>query len=156
MDEIAGGVTVFIIFLGMSSPIIVVGLVYYFLKRLEHKRIIAAIEKGVPISELGIDPKEQDKKSEGPGWVRDQSKGITLLIIGLGIGFVLWGLGGQGFGPIGMGLHMWVFWIIPIVFLGNAIGLIVRSRMRRKYEKPERVELSENNTDQSDDNIAIQ
>ena len=148
MDQIAGGLEVFIIFLGMSTPLIVIGLVYYFLKRLEHKRIIAAIEKGVPIPELGIVSKKQ-KKNEGPGWIKDQSKGITLLIIGLGIGFVLWNFGSGLEDLVGMGSTPWVFWIIPIVFSDNGIGLIVRSRMRKKYEKPAPAEedLSENNTD---------
>lgn len=148
MDEVAHGLGVFIIFLGFSSPVIVVGLVYYFVKRLEHKRIIAAIEKGVSISELGIGTKKQ-KKNEGPGWIKDQSKGITLLIIGLGIGFVLWNFGSLGLEKlVGIRSTPWVCWIIPIVFSGNGIGLIVRSRMRKKYEKPAPAEeLSENNTD---------
>ena len=146
MDQIAGGVTVFIIFLGFSSPVIIIGLVYYFIKRLEHKKIIAAIEKGVPVSELGICAKEA-QKSAGPSWVRDQSKGITLLIIGLGIGFVLWNIRSQAL-SIGSNMNAWVFWIIPIVFLANGVGLIIRSSQRKKYEKPEQAEeLSENNTD---------
>jgi hypothetical protein len=33
-------------------PVIVVGVVYYLKKRLEHKQIMAAIEKGTPLSEL--------------------------------------------------------------------------------------------------------
>ncbi len=133
-----GGLTAFIVFLGISSPIIVVGMVYYFVKRLEHKNILAAIEKGVPVSELNICTKKQHK-SNGPGWVRDQYKGITLLIIALGIGFVLWNVRGHG------SFDTWVFWIIPIVFLANAVGLILRSQQRKKYEKPESEELSENN-----------
>ena len=145
MDEILGGLEVFIIFLGMSTPLIVIGLVYYFLKRLEHKKILTAIEKGVPVSELGIVSKKQ-KKNEGPGWIRDQSKGITSLIIGIGIAIAFWFLlrGAETDTQ-----HIfWVLWIVPIVFLGNGIGLIVRSRQRRKYEKPELAEeLSENNTD---------
>lgn len=141
MDEVTHGLSVFIIFLGFSSPIIIVGLVYYFVKRLEHKKILAAIEKGVPVSELGIVSKKQQKNA-GPGWIQDQSKGITLLIIGLGFSFVAWTIGG-----FGREIETF-FWIIPIVFLGNGIGLVVRSRMRKKYEKPEPAEeLSENNTD---------
>ncbi len=145
MDQIAGGVTVFIIFLGFSSPIIVIGLVHYFLKRLEHKKILAAIEKGVPVSELGI-VSEKQKKNEGPGWIRDQSKGITLLIIGIGIAITFW--------LLWRGAEMdtkhifWIIWIVPIVFLANGTGLLIRSRQRKKYEKPAPAEeLSENNTD---------
>jgi len=41
MDELVGGIIAFLVFLGLSIPIIVIGLVYYFMKRLEHKQILA-------------------------------------------------------------------------------------------------------------------
>ena len=135
---------VLIVFIAPAIPILVIGMVYYYKKKLEHNEILAAIEKGVPVSELGIGTKKQ-KKSDGPGWVQDQSKGITLLVIGVGIGIAFWQF-------LGLGNHagvMNVMWIVPVVFLGNGIGLIIRSRQRKKYEKPEPAEeeLSENNID---------
>ncbi len=128
-------IVVLIVFTALSMPVIVAGLVYFGKKKLEHKQIIAAIEKGVPVSELSIGRQANNmkqNKSDGPGWVQDQSKGITLLIIGIGIGVPFWffidSFDGGMFN---------VMWIIPVVFLGNGIGLLIRSRQRKKYEKPE-------------------
>ena len=135
-------IIVLIVFTAPAVPILVIGLIYYHKKKLEHKEVLAAIEKGVPISELNIGTKKENK-SYGPGWVQDQGKGITLLVISVGIGFVFW-----------LALEPWyragvmnILWIVPVVFLGNGIGLIIRSRQRKKFEKPEpaEAELSENN-----------
>ncbi len=143
MADLMGGLTILLIFIGLSTPIIVIGMVYFFKKKLDHKTLVAAIEKGVPVSELNLSlPKK--KKNDGPGWVQDQSKGITLLVIGIGIGAVLLPI----FGPITENYTIiGVFSIIPIVFLGNGIGLLIRSRQRRKYEKPEPVEEAEQITE---------
>ena len=152
MPGISETLIVLIVFTAPAIPILVIGMIYYHKKKLEHKEVLAAIEKGVPISELSIGPKKQDK-SAGPGWVQDQSKGITLLVISIGIGFVFW-----------LALEPWyraglmnVLWIMPVVFLGNGVGLIMRSKQRRKYEKPAPAEeLSENNTDRSNDSAVVQ
>ena len=122
---------VLIVFTAPAMPILIIGMVYYHKKKLEQKQILAAIEKGVPVAELNIGTKKQSK-SQGPGWIQDQSKGITLLVIGIGIAIAFWffvnSLGGGVF-------H--VMWIVPVVFLGNGIGLLIRANMRRKYEKTE-------------------
>lgn len=99
MTQILQGITVLIILLGCSSPIIVVGVVYYLKKKLEHKQIMAAIEKGTPLSEL----RPPKPKPTGPAWIKYVSVGIALLIIALGflvsgaleivIAFVLCGVG---------------------------------------------------------------
>jgi hypothetical protein len=122
---------VLIVFTAPAVPILIIGLVYYHKKKLEQKQVLAAIEKGVPVAELNLGAKKQSK-SQGPGWIQDQSKGITLLVIGIGIAIAFWffvtSLGGGVFN---------VMWIVPVVFLGNGIGLLIRSNMRRKYEKTE-------------------
>ena len=89
MEPLIGGLTALIVMIGMSTPIIVIGLVYYYKKKLEHRQVIAAIEKGVPVSELNLNA-SKEKKSDGPGWIKDQSKGTTLLIIGIGIVVAFW------------------------------------------------------------------
>ena len=124
---------VLIVFTAPAVPILIIGLVYYYKKKLEQKQILAAIEKGVPVAELNIGTKKQNK-SAGPGWIQDQSKGITLLVIGIGIGLAF--LPFLGFGRA-LNPTMHVMWIVPIVFLGNGIGLLIRANMRRKYEKME-------------------
>ena len=122
---------VLIVFTAPAMPILIIGMVYYHKKKLEQKQILAAIEKGVPVAELNLGAKKQSK-SQGPGWIQDQSKGITLLVIGIGITIAFWffvtSLGGGVFN---------VMWIVPVVFLGNGIGLLIRANMRRKYEKTE-------------------
>ena len=122
---------VLIVFTAPAVPILIIGMVYYHKKKLEQKQILAAIEKGVPVAELNIGTKKQNK-TEGPGWIQDRSKGITLTLIGIGIAIAFWFLVTNMGGGV---FH--VMWIVPIVFLGNGIGLLIRSNMRRKYEKTE-------------------
>ena len=122
---------VLIVFTAPAIPILIIGMVYYHKKKLEQKQILAAIEKGVPVAELNLGAKKQDK-GEGPGWIQDQSKGITLTLIGVGIAIAFWFLVTNMGGGV---FH--VMWIVPIVFLGNGIGLLIRANMRRKYEKTE-------------------
>ncbi len=112
MDEIVTGMMVLLIMIGVSSPIVVIGVIHYLKKRLEHKQIMAAIEKGTPLSEL-VRPKPQ---LPGPGWIRYVSIGIMLLIISLG--FLL---GGR---------HET---IIAFALLGVGAGWLVRGLLHRKY-----------------------
>ena len=79
MHDIIGAIAVLIILLGLSSPVLIICLFYYFKKRLEHKQIIAAIEKGIPLPELKV------AKPAGPAWIKNLTAGITLLIIAGGI-----------------------------------------------------------------------
>ena len=133
MDDILGGLTALIVFIGMSMPFIVVGLVYYLKKKLYHKEVIAAIEKGMPISELNLRKAKaaEDDQTAGPGWVRDITKGITCLIIAAGIGFVFYYWLIMCCGP----KEAAILWIVPVIFLAKGIGLIMRGNMRKKYEK---------------------
>jgi len=71
------GITVILIFLGLSTPLIIIGLIYYIKKRLEHKQIMAAIEKGTPLSEL------RPPTPATPNWIRSISVGIAFLIFSL-------------------------------------------------------------------------
>jgi hypothetical protein len=127
MGDILTGFMVLLILLGVSSPIIVVGVIYYLKKRLEHKQIMAAIEKGTPLSEI-IPPKP---KPAGPAWIRYLSAGIALIIIGLG--FAL-------FNPMytkNVGI------LIFLVLGGVGAAMVIRGLLRRKYYLKN--ELSANN-----------
>jgi hypothetical protein len=127
MGDILTGFMVLLILLGVSSPIIVVGVIYYLKKRLEHKQIMAAIEKGTPLSEI-IPPKP---KPAGPAWIRYLSAGIALIIIGLG--FAL-------FNPMytkNVGI------LIFLVLCGVGAAMVIRGLLRRKYYLKN--ELSANN-----------
>jgi hypothetical protein len=74
-NDIAEGIAVFIIFLGLSSPVIIIGLIYYLKKRLEHKQILAAIEKGTSLAEL------KPVKPTGPLWIKNLTAGIAIVWI---------------------------------------------------------------------------
>lgn len=137
INNLDGIIVTLIVFTAISLPVIVAGLVYFGKKKLEHKQVLAAIEKGIPVSELSLRAPKQ-KKDDGPGWIRDQSKGTTLLIIGIGTGVAFWFLI-NGLPHSEDGVYH-VMWIVPIVFLGNGIGLLIRSKQRKKYEKPEAAE----------------
>ena len=127
MSEIVHGLQVLIIFVGFSTPIIVIGMVYYYKKRLEHKQIMAAIEKGTPLSEI-MPPKPQ-----ADTWIGQITKGIAMLVIAAATA-IIFGLmlflcrSHMTFFPFG------VFLIIPAVFLGNGIAAVVRGTLQRKVE----------------------
>ena len=117
MEEIVGGLTVLIILLGCSSPILIIGLVYYFMKRLEHKQILAAIEKGTPLSEL----KPPKQKQNGALWIRSLTFGIALLTIGLT--YLVVGPGPRG--PMLFG---------AFIFCGIGLAWLIRGLLYRKYQ----------------------
>jgi len=145
MELILGGLNALKVFVASLIPImgmLVIGLVCYLEKKQEHRQILAAIEKGVPVSELKLKKAEAKKnnKTAGPGWVKDITEGITFLVIALGIGFVFYNLIHMGPMPFAL------LWIVPIVFFGVGIGRLIRGCMRRKYEKQP--------TEQSDENTS--
>jgi len=117
MGELLKGITVFVIFLGMSSPLLIIGLVYYFMKRLEHKQILAAIEKGTPLSEL----RPPKKKQNGALWIRSLTFGIALIIIGLA--FLIVGPGQEG-----------EIQVVAVIFFGIGIAMLIRGILYRKCQ----------------------
>jgi len=104
---------VFLVLLGCAGPIIVVGVIYYLKKRLEHKQIMAAIEKGTPLSEL------RPAKQDGTLWIKNLTVGIALLVIGLGC---LMGTTGRE-----------ALFMAPIL-IGVGIAWIIRGALNRKYQ----------------------
>ncbi len=105
---------VFLILLGCAGPIIVVGVIYYLKKRLEHKQIMAAIEKGTPLSELW------PAKHNGTLWIRNLTVGIALFVIGVGC---LMGLMGNDE----------VVMVIALILIGVGVAWIIRGVLNRKY-----------------------
>lgn len=130
MNYILQGLTAFIVLLGVSSPIIVVGVIYYLKKRLEHKQIMAAIEKGTPLSDF-IPPKP---KPAGPAWIKYVTTGIMLLIIGLS--FTLFNpMNTRHFG-------MSIFMILCAI----GVAMLVRGLLHRKYYLKNQSSLENNST----------
>jgi hypothetical protein len=118
MSELQTGLAAFIAFLGLSSPIIVVGIIYYLKKRLEHKQIMAAIEKGTPLSEI-IPPRPPKSRPAGPAWIKYVSAGIALIII--------------GFSCIFFDLENDPAILIPMVLGGVGVAMLTRGLLHRKY-----------------------
>ena len=107
---------IFLILIGCAAPIIIIGVVYYLKKRLEHKQIMTAIEKGTPLSEL------RPPKQNGSLWIRTITIGIALAIIGLGLLFSrVWGRG-----PFPS--------VTALVLLAIGVAWIVRGCLNRKYQ----------------------
>ena len=69
-----------IILAGMTAPILCVGIFYYLKKRLEHKQIMMAIDKGVPLSTILPPP----AGPASPVWVKHVSLGVATLVVALG------------------------------------------------------------------------
>lgn len=125
LEPLIGGLTVLIIFLGISSPLIIIGLIYYYKKRLEHKQIMAAIEKGIPLSEL------IPAKPTGPVWIKHLTFGIILLAIALGFYFV---------GPPGPKGPML---FLAIILGGVGIAQVIRGLLYRKYQPSDKNNIAE-------------
>jgi Na+/melibiose symporter-like transporter len=116
-QTLSDGITVLLIFLGMSLPIITLCLIYYLKKRLEHKQILAAIEKGTPLSEL----RPIKIKKSGPAWIRNLTIGIILIIIGAS--FLWFKLQKTDNGTP----------IISIILLAAGIGFTICGLLQKKY-----------------------
>lgn len=107
--------------------IVIFALLFWYLlskKRLEHQQIMAAIEKGTPLSELR--PVKQ-KKNE-VDWIKSLTGGITCLLIGLGIIIIMLFTSKCifSFGDTRVGLFL------AIIFLAVGIAGIIRGILLRK------------------------
>lgn len=101
-----------LIVIGSASPIIIGCFVYYLKKRLEHKQIMAAIEKGTPLSEL----RPPKPPLTGPAWIKYVALGVAAIVIGLGF-------------MVSDGPHL----VAAFVVLGIGAGWVVRGALHRKY-----------------------
>jgi sterol desaturase/sphingolipid hydroxylase (fatty acid hydroxylase superfamily) len=111
-DEV---IIVAVVFASIIAIAIVIGIVIYFAKRLEHKQIMAAIEKGIPLPEI------RPVRCNGVSWVRSLTGGI--IIVSLALAFVFAGPYMDG----GPGLF------VAIILFGVGLSCIVRGLLYRKY-----------------------
>jgi hypothetical protein len=116
MNEV---VIVFVIFSSLTFAAIIIGIVAYLCKRLEHKQIMTAIEQGVPVSQL----KAQRHEPAGPVWIKYLTGGIILFFVGLAF-FAA----GPGLGDIrGMGAFA------GLILCGVGIAWLIRGLLYRKH-----------------------
>lgn len=125
LDPIIGGLTALIVFVGLSTPVIVVGVIYYLKKRLEHRQVMAAIEKGTPLSEL------KPPKRTGPLWIKNLTAGIALLVVSAGlIGFRF------AYGEaIALPGELWGWFFVALILFAIGVSRLIRGLLQRKTEK---------------------
>ena len=73
------GFAMLLVLVGLACTVIVIGAAYYMKKRLEHKQIMAAVEKGAVLSEL------MSARQRSPLWIRSLSFGVATLIVAFGL-----------------------------------------------------------------------
>jgi hypothetical protein len=106
--------------------ILIVMLTWYFMnkKRLEHQQIMAAIEKGTPLSEL------RPIQKTSADWIRNITAGIASLLVGIGIAVIVLTVQKLQFNDdTGIGL------CFALVFFAIGVARLVRGILQRKAEK---------------------
>ena len=124
IELVGASIILLSIFVGIASPLIVliICLFYYFKKRLEHKQIMAAIEKGASLSELKL------PKPAGSPWIKNLTAGIALLIISAGLVCLRLVQGydhDESFG----------FYFFALIFFAIGISRLIRGLLQRKAQK---------------------
>ncbi len=106
------GFGIMLVLLGAATPFVVVAVIYYLKKNLEHRQILAAIEKGAVATEL----LSTKPRPAGPAWVAYFSLGIGMLIVALGFT-----------------VTKQAEYIVAFVFAGLGAGWLIRGLLDRKY-----------------------
>ncbi len=125
--ELAEGLALMLVFLALSIPIIIICLFSYLKKRLEHKQILAAIEKGIPPQQI---LKTKTITPAGPRWIKSFTRGIVILLIAVIL--LTSGLVNGDFYfvfPFGSTRSF-----IALILLAIGVGLVIRSLLLRKAE----------------------
>jgi len=123
--QLVEGIIVFLIFFGMSTPVIIICLFYYLKKRLEHKQIMAAIEKGIPPQQI-----IKTVTPASPRWIKSLTRGTGILLIAIIL--LTFGLvsGNCCFGfPFGSTRNL-----IALILLAIGLNLVIRGLLLRKAE----------------------
>ncbi len=118
-------------FMPFIMIMVVVAIVFWFLlnkKRLEHQQIMAAIEKGTPLSELR--PVEQPTKQTN--WIKSLCGGIMFLLMGIGLSIIIFYVKPVR-GPLAEDPGFGLF--IAVIFLAIGIAKIIRGILQRKDDK---------------------
>jgi cell division protein FtsW (lipid II flippase) len=105
------------------------GITYAIVKKhFEHKQIMAAIEKGTPLSELR--PVQQVKKVSD--WMRRLTGGIALLLMGIGMAIIASASVVFDYPDRDAGFGLF---IASVVFLAFGTASTIRGILLRKYDK---------------------
>ena len=123
--ELAEGLALVLVFVALSVPIIIVCLFSYLKKRLEHKQIMAAIEKGIPPQQI-----MKTVTPASPRWIKSLTRGTGILLIAIIL--LTFGLvnGNCCFGfPFGS-----IRSLIALILLAIGLNLVIRGLLLRKAE----------------------
>ncbi len=118
----------FVAYMPFITAILIFAILMWYLlnkKRLEHQQIMAAIEKGAPLSEL----KPVTQKKKEVDWIKNLTGGITCLLIGLGLIIIMLLTNKCIFGDNRVGLF------IAAVLLAVGIARVIRGILQRKTDK---------------------
>jgi hypothetical protein len=128
IELIGVGILLFLIFLGMASPVIIIGLIYFLKKRLDHKQVMAAIEKGTPLSDL------KPLKRTGPLWIKNLTAGIALIVISAGlVGFRF--VCSEALTLPG---EVWGWFFVALILFAIGVSRLIRGLLQRRTEKAQR------------------
>ena len=110
-----------IVFGSITIWVVVVMGFDYLKKRLESRQVLAAIEKGVPLSELVaiIQPRTR--------WIRYLSSGIGLIIAAIGIALTMWISSRYSLGQETLII------LILVLILAYGISRVISSILYKKY-----------------------
>ena len=123
LESIGAGIVVFLIFLGMATPVLVIGLFYYLKKRLEHKQIMAAIEKGLPFSNI------KPPRHISPDWIKNFTAGIAMLIIAATFAYFMYIVRRYEYD------HSVGHFLIVVILFAFGIARTIRGLLQRNAEK---------------------
>jgi hypothetical protein len=99
-------------------------------KHFEHKQIMAAIEKGTPLSELR--PVKQPVTQKGADWIRSLTLGIAFLLMGIGMAIIP--LISPGYSSSDKDARLGLF-IASVIFLAMGAAGVLSGILKRKAEK---------------------
>ena len=109
-------------------PLILILLLIFYKKKLQHQQILMAMEKGLPISDLITKPQPRNREVN---WVSSLSAGIGFLFVGLALaGFFVWTKVASSVESLEP-----EFLIISIVVFGLGLIFLFRGILQRNYEK---------------------
>ncbi|HUW18588.1 MAG TPA: hypothetical protein VMW16_04735 [Sedimentisphaerales bacterium] len=107
----------------------------FYKKRLEHRQIMTAIERGVPLSEL------KPAKPAGPIWIRNLTAGIGLVILAAGFLMLGWDAFERwiGRGPFGSPVRSEYLqvgpFILGVILLGFGVSRFLRGLLQWKADR---------------------
>ncbi|HUT31327.1 MAG TPA: hypothetical protein VMX13_16155 [Sedimentisphaerales bacterium] len=122
----------------ISGGILAVFLAIFYIfynKRVEHKQIMTAMEKGIPLSDL------RPAKPAGSVWIRNLTAGIGLAILAAGFMMLGWDafehwIGRGPFGSPVLSEYLQVGpFILGVIVLGLGVSRIIRGLLQRKAER---------------------